>query len=206
MDNHAGSSTASPPAPLPTFSIILTATRKGGIGAQGKLPWHLPKDLRHFRKLTCTTQDPDKQNVVIMGRNTWESLPAENRPLPHRINIIISSTMKEHPPFYYVCPTFQQALERIRDDPSFSRVERSFVIGGAQLYNEAFLHPQCEKIYWTYVILTTERERSCCDTFVARNSFKVLKRKFSFTQSLVSYYRKKEKAWFRFRVYERNKE
>ncbi len=58
--------------------------------AGGTLPWSIPGDLRYFKELTSRTADPGKQNAVIMGRKTWESLPPKFRPLPGRLNVVLS--------------------------------------------------------------------------------------------------------------------
>lgn len=58
--------------------------------AGGTLPWSIPGDLRYFKELTSRTADPGKQNAVIMGRRTWESLPPKFRPLPGRLNVVLS--------------------------------------------------------------------------------------------------------------------
>merc|ERR1712002_220926 len=64
-----------------------------GIGKNGNLPWHpvrLNNEFKHFRKMTATPSVEGKQNVVIMGRKTWFSIPEKNRPLNNRINIVLS--------------------------------------------------------------------------------------------------------------------
>ncbi|KAF3851625.1 hypothetical protein F7725_013397 [Dissostichus mawsoni] len=64
-----------------------------GIGKDGQLPWHpvrLNNEFKHFRKMTATPSVEGKQNVVIMGRKTWFSIPEKNRPLNNRINIVLS--------------------------------------------------------------------------------------------------------------------
>ncbi|XP_010783435.1 dihydrofolate reductase, partial [Notothenia coriiceps] len=64
-----------------------------GIGMDGQLPWHpvrLNNEFKHFRKMTATPSVEGKQNVVIMGRKTWFSIPEKNRPLNNRINIVLS--------------------------------------------------------------------------------------------------------------------
>ena len=66
-----------------TVSLVWAQAHDRVIGAGGRLPWHLPEDLRLFRQLTTG-------GTVVMGRLTWESLPARNRPLPGRRNVVLS--------------------------------------------------------------------------------------------------------------------
>lgn len=73
------------------LSIVAAVTPKWGIGAKGTIPWRLPGDMALFKKLTSTVTDSSKMNAVIMGRTTWESIPAKFRPLPRRMNIILTS-------------------------------------------------------------------------------------------------------------------
>ena len=68
---------------MKSFEIVVAATASNfGIGKLGGLPWKLPGDMAFFKTLTTTTIDNKKQNAVIMGRKTWESLPEKFRPLP----------------------------------------------------------------------------------------------------------------------------
>ena len=67
-----------------TVSLIWAQARDGVIGADGALPWHLPEDLKLFRERTTGS-------TVVMGRRTWESLPDRFRPLPGRINVVLTS-------------------------------------------------------------------------------------------------------------------
>lgn len=73
-----------------TFQIVVAATRKLGIGKAGTMPWKLPGDMAYFKELTMRTADPAKQNAVVMGRKTWESIPPKFRPLPGRVNVVLS--------------------------------------------------------------------------------------------------------------------
>jgi len=68
------------------INLIWAQDENGGIGKQGRLPWHLPEDLKNFKKLTL-------HHPVIMGRITWEGLPL--KPLPQRRNIVISKTHRD---------------------------------------------------------------------------------------------------------------
>ena len=73
-----------------TFQLVVAATRKLGIGKSGSMPWKLPGDMAYFKDITSKTADSSKQNAVIMGRKTWESIPPKFRPLPGRINVVLT--------------------------------------------------------------------------------------------------------------------
>ena len=64
------------------FSIIIAVDDKNGIGKNGTLPWRIKEDMEFFRTVTSTTKKKHRQNAVIMGRKTWESIPEKHRPLP----------------------------------------------------------------------------------------------------------------------------
>lgn len=66
---------------IPNLTIIVAADLRNGIGIRNTLPWHLSDDLKRFKAITS-------ENVVIMGRNTWFSLP--KRPLPNRQNVVLT--------------------------------------------------------------------------------------------------------------------
>ena len=73
------------------FSLVVAMDEERGIGKQGTLAWRLPADLKHFKEITTEVKDMKKQNAVIMGRKTWESLPEKFRPLPQRLNIVVTT-------------------------------------------------------------------------------------------------------------------
>lgn len=73
-----------------TFQLVVAATRKLGIGKNGSMPWKLPGDMAYFKEITSKTADSAKQNAVVMGRKTWESIPPKFRPLPGRINVVLT--------------------------------------------------------------------------------------------------------------------
>lgn len=129
------------------FSVIVACSLNGGIGKNNKLPWNIPDDLKYFKQIT-TNCPAGTHNVVIMGRNTWESLP--KKPLPNRINIIVSTTMtKNAERNVYVVQSLDDAL---RLTYMMSKIHNVFVIGGSQLYNEALVHPSCSKVYVTHIL------------------------------------------------------
>lgn len=128
------------------FAIIAAIDSHRGIGKENRLPWHLPSDLKHFARLT-------KGGTVIMGRRTWESLPTAHRPLKERKNIVITrSADYELPEGTHRAPSLDEALEKSEGE--------AFVIGGAQLFDEAIHHPACETL-----ILTEIQGDYQCDTF-----------------------------------------
>lgn len=131
------------------FSVIVACALNGGIGVNNRIPWHIPNDLKHFKKVTVSNKDPELglTNVVIMGRNTWQSLP--NKPLPSRINIIVSSQLKSiDDNNVYVVKSLDDALQLVNSLPN---VKETFVIGGSRLYTDALHHPNCTKAYVTHV-------------------------------------------------------
>jgi dihydrofolate reductase len=145
------------------FSIILACCENGGIGLNNKLPWYIPQDLKHFKNVTTSAKDGYK-NAVIMGRKTWESLPKCFCPLPDRLNIIISSTIQhDFSNNYLVYTSLNEALEAIQN---ITYIDKVFVIGGAQLYQDALLHPLCKKAYITHILQQCE-----CDTFIDFQTF-----------------------------------
>jgi dihydrofolate reductase len=71
------------------LTIIVAATKANGIGLKANLPWRLAKEMKYFAQVTSHAPE-GQQNAVIMGRNTWESIPAKFRPLARRVNIVVS--------------------------------------------------------------------------------------------------------------------
>ena len=112
-----------PPVASGTTRIYLIAAvaKNGVIGAHGKLPWHLPEDLKHFKNLTLG-------HPIIMGRRTWESFA---RPLPGRESIVISRKAGYEAPGASVAATLEAAVALCAGEPL------AFVIGGAQIYAAA---------------------------------------------------------------------
>lgn len=70
--------------------IVAACGPRLGIGKNGQLPWNLPKEMKHFARMTTDTTDASLRNAVIMGRKTWESIPAKFRPLRRRLNVVLS--------------------------------------------------------------------------------------------------------------------
>lgn len=132
-----------------TFACIVAADLNNGIGFQGKLPWPtIPEDFRFFKETTMQTIAPFKQNAVIMGRKTWDSIPEKFRPLPDRLNIVVSSTLQLPPDRALQMSSVDEA---VRFASAVKNIENTYVIGGANVYAYAFDHPLCARIYLTRI-------------------------------------------------------
>ena len=143
------------------FSIIVAVDQNQGIGLKGDLPWHLPGDLKRFKEITTAVASADKKNAVIMGRKTWESLPSKFRPLPNRINLVLSRQINFSLPENVLrAENLNQALQLLSGNDGKDKIENIFVIGGAQIFAEAIDHKNCQKIYVTEVLADYH-----CDVF-----------------------------------------
>jgi dihydrofolate reductase len=106
------------------LNLIFARARNGVIGHNNTLPWHLPEDLAHFKATTLG-------QPVIMGRKTWDSLPVKFRPLPGRMNIVVTRQTDWHSEGAHVVHSVDEALQACPTDA------QPWVIGGAELYRLA---------------------------------------------------------------------
>ena len=128
-----------PPAavtPRPALTLIAAVACNGVIGANNGLLWQLPEDMKHFRARTAG-------HPVIMGRKTWDSLPARFRPLPGRRNIVVTRQAAWQAAGAEVAATPAAALALVAGAP------QAFVIGGAELY--AALLPYADELLLTEI-------------------------------------------------------
>lgn len=112
------------------YSIILACTFEGGIGYNNDIPWNIKSEIYLFKQITGN-KDQYKQNAVIMGRNTWESLP--HKPLKDRLNIIITSDSNFINSDNIISFTnINLAFEYCERNININKV---FVIGGKSIYD-----------------------------------------------------------------------
>jgi len=153
------------------YSLIVAHDEKLGIGKNNKLPWQIKGDLKHFRDLTSAftkKEDSEKMNVVIMGRKTWESLPANYKPLPNRNNLVISRNSNYALPNNVMhSKSVEHALEVLKQ-VDYGDV---FIIGGAVIYEIAIKL----QIFDTLHVTEIEGEYNC-DVFFPqyKNDFKLI--------------------------------
>lgn len=167
------------------FNIIVAVDSKNGIGKNGQLPWRLPGELKHFKEVTCSVRDGAKQNAVIMGRKTWESLPEKFRPLPQRLNVVLTRQEKlSLPPEILRSASLQVAMEVLQQAPWAAKIESVFVIGGGDVFAQALSYPSCHKIFLTVIDHDFQ-----CDVFLPAipPRFKKVAETGSFAESGLSY-------------------
>jgi dihydrofolate reductase len=116
--------------------IIAAVSENGVIGKNGDIPWHLPEDLKHFKKKT--TGHP-----VIMGRKTFESLPEDFKPLPERTNIVLTRSGMTQEGI--------KVAESLEDAYSIAEEidDKVFIIGGASVYKQAL--PESDRMILTEI-------------------------------------------------------
>ena len=126
----------------------------------GSIPWKLPGDLKYFKEVTTATSNPDKQNAVralwsarpchneglraltlpcakvIMGRKTWESIPAKFRPLAGRVNVVLTSNAEAAFEGALTATSLNGAVALLATGDHADKVESVFIIGGAAAYAE----------------------------------------------------------------------
>ncbi|XP_054159407.1 dihydrofolate reductase-like [Oppia nitens] len=139
------------------FAMIAAVCANNGIGIEGRLPWRLKNEMSYFTRITSTAAD-GKQNAVIMGRKTWESIPPKYKPLANRLNVVLSKSLTELPKgAHRLMASLSQSLQVLSTDETIDKV---FVIGGQVLYEEAIDVDECQYIYLTRIDSNYE-----CDAF-----------------------------------------
>ena len=126
---------------MSSLTIIVATDKQGGIGIENKLPWHLPEDLAHFKRMTSG-------HTIIMGRKTFDSI---GRPLPNRRNIVIS----RDPEWKHEGTTCVESLPAAQ---ALLGSEEAYIIGGAQIYQQAI--SLADKL-----IITEIEKEFPCDAF-----------------------------------------
>jgi dihydrofolate reductase len=122
----------------PAISMIVARSRNHVIGRDNQMPWKISADLQFFKRITMG-------HPVIMGRKTWESI---GRPLPGRRNIVVSRNANFQPTGAELAGSLEEALSLLSEAP------RVFVIGGEQLFKQAF--NQADKLYITEIDIDVE--------------------------------------------------
>lgn len=151
--------------------LILAQDQENGIGKNNSIPWHIPEDLKFFKKITTDYN-------IIMGRNTWNSLPV--RPLPNRCNYVLTNTGKLAPPTFYdgsdnlnkmnikISCSINQLINNLNQikNENNDNINLNFIIGGKQIY-EQFLNQYSDLI--DVIIITKINKIFDCDIKLSIN-------------------------------------
>jgi dihydrofolate reductase len=174
------------------INIIVATSTNYGIGYDNKMCWNIPEELKSFKNITSDVVDTSKKNCLIMGKNTWYSLP--KRPLINRINIIISlndydNIKKELEDDYIntntkdkpiIFKNLEEAFNYVNDTDI---IESAFIIGGAILYNDC-LEKYVDKIKYIYMSIIYDKKYEC-NKFIAAN---IIFNNFKFEKKHVTNY------------------
>lgn len=124
------------------INIIAAITDNNALGKDNKLLFRLKKDMEHFKNITT-------DNVVIMGRKTYESI---GKTLPNRVNIVLSRNMKSNEDFY-TFDSIEKAIEWSKENYPQKEI---FILGGASVYDKALKDDIVDKLYMTKIKQTVE--------------------------------------------------
>ena len=166
---------------MKNFSLIVAMDGERGIGKDGDLPWHLPADLKHFKTITTATLQNQHRNAVVMGRKTWDSIPEKFRPLPGRLNIVLTRNQEFQASEGVIVIHDFEALEDVCDTPD---IEKVFIIGGEEIFKLALASDQCTSIYVTHIDQSFQ-----CDTFFPpfEESFELIERNATEKEGEISF-------------------
>ena len=126
--------------PKVRLAMVVAMSENGVIGKDGGLPWHLRSDLKKFKDIT--TAKP-----IIMGSNTWDSLP--KKPLPGRLNLVLSRDLIFEAPGGVICSTLFEALDIAREHAVDEDAEEICIIGGANVFDQVMT--KADRLYVTVV-------------------------------------------------------
>ncbi|WP_031238933.1 dihydrofolate reductase [Asticcacaulis sp. AC466] len=122
------------------LAIVVAMSNNGVIGKAGGLPWHLRSDLKRFKEIT-------QFKPIIMGSTTWDSLP--KKPLPGRLNIVLSRDPKMEAVGGIICETLFEALDIAREHAADDGADEVCVIGGANVYEQTLA--KADRLYVSHV-------------------------------------------------------
>ncbi len=132
------------------LSLVVAMSENGVIGRDGGLPWHIRSDLKKFKEITHS-------KPIIMGSTTWDSLP--RKPLPGRLNLVLTRDLKFEAEGGIVCNTLHEALDiarehAVEDGAPATDMPEICVIGGANVFEQVL--PRANRLYVTEVQATIE--------------------------------------------------
>jgi dihydrofolate reductase len=128
-------------------ALIVAMDSERGIGKNNDLMWHLPKDMKFFK-------DTTQGQIVVMGRKNYDSIPEKYRPLPNRLNVVLTRNENFHAPNCLVFHSLEECLTYFKEESE--RIV--FIIGGGEIYRMALESDILDEIYITHVQKRYEAE------------------------------------------------
>ena len=178
------------------FNLIVAYCNKNGIGINNDIPWKITDDLKYFKSITTENIQSNTKNILIMGRNTWESIPEKFRPLSGRYNFVLSSKTNfiDSDKVDYIGISFEETLKYIENRKFIYSNSKIFVIGGDYLYNYVMKNHinNIDKLYITEIYKSIE-----CDKFFPKIDNTLFKIKN------VSKFKEENDIHFRYFIYEK---
>lgn len=139
------------------LSMVVAVDALNGIGKDGSIPWKDSLDMKWFSYVTTKEYIPGKRNAVIMGRVTWDSLPKGYKPLPNRLNVVITRNPLFNTPLADVQCSLVDAITTCMGNEEVGRV---FIIGGSSIYEEVLKDKRLSEVYISRIPGNFK-----CDTF-----------------------------------------
>ena len=128
-------------------ALIVAMDSERGIGKNNDLMWHLPKDMQFFK-------DTTQGQIVVMGRKNYDSIPEKYRPLPNRLNVILTRNKGFQAPNCLVFHSLNACFDHFKEE-----TERTvFIIGGGEIYRMALDSVELHEMYITQVHHTYDAE------------------------------------------------
>jgi dihydrofolate reductase len=124
------------------INIIVAVSENNVIGKNNDLPWYLPNEFKYFKETT-------KNSVVIMGRKCWESLPEKFRPLPNRLNIVVTRDKNYQAEGAIVTHDLESTIKAFKNSSN-----DVFIIGGSEIYNQSFKY--ADGVYLTRILTSVD--------------------------------------------------
>ena len=130
------------------ISLIVAYDENRAIGAGNDIPWFIKGELKWVADTTKAVKNTSKINALIMGHNTWKSLPENRRPLANRLNIVVSRTAVIDQEGVIVCKSLEDAIDFANKNEN---IETAFIFGGASIYKEALEKDLVDQVLATEV-------------------------------------------------------
>ncbi|XP_075995129.1 dihydrofolate reductase [Genypterus blacodes] len=156
--------------------LIAAASRNMGIGKDGKLPWHLPSEIKFFLQTVTSVSRPGQMNMLVWGRRTWFSNPDFLFPMENVLHVVLSKTLSTVPDHAHSLHEDLRSVTLLATQPPLADlIETIWIVGGSQVYQEALTHPWCDLVYLTDVMAHYD-----CDVFFPQLDRRIFKAQIRF--------------------------